>query len=265
MIEFYKYHAIGNDYIVIDPVNHPVPISKDLIIGICNRHTGVGADGVLWGPIIDGSKIFFKIYNSDGSEAERSGNGIRIFAQYVFDKQYTQEKSFDIYTSYGIATIHILEGGMISVLMGSYSQFCKTYNKHILRIDNQTLEGHYINVGNPHCVFFMQTISREQIEKIGPIISNHHIFPNRTNVQIARIVDRQTIELQIWERGSGYTRASGTSSLAVSCIAYMLGLVDTPRITFHMPGGALLVTKDKDNVLLTGPVALVAKGFFVIQ
>lgn len=262
MIEFYKYHAIGNDYIVIDPNFCYIPITKNIVINICNRHTGIGADGVLWGPIIEKNNISFKIYNSDGSEAERSGNGIRIFGQYLFDKRYVKEKVFDVYTISSLATIHIIEKGMISVLMGSYNYFCKTYRKHELNISDQLIEGHYINVGNPHCALFMQVINREKIEKIGPLISNHQIFPNKTNVQLVHILDKKSLELQIWERGAGYTLASGTSCVAVSCIAYMLGLV-APEVTLHLPGGILVVNIENDAVFLTGPVVMVAYGFFV--
>jgi diaminopimelate epimerase len=262
MVEFYKYHAIGNDYIVIDPNICSISITRSIIQSICNRHRGVGADGVLWGPIIENNKISFKIYNSDGSEAERSGNGIRIFAQYAFDKQYVKEKIFDLYTLSSVANIHVLEEGMISVLMGSYNQFCRTYHKHEFQVDDQLLEGHYLDVGNPHCVFFMKTIDSEKIKKIGPIISNHQIFPNKTNVQIARILDSKSLELQVWERGSGYTLASGTSSVAASCIAYMLSL-SSSDVTVHMPGGSLFVRIDKEKVFLTGPTVMVAHGFFI--
>lgn len=267
MIQFYKYHALGNDYIVIDPRDSNTNIGPDLVRLLCERHTGIGADGVLFGPFIEAGKIRFRIFNSDGSEAERSGNGIRIFAKYLYDRKIAENSIFDLYTISGSSQVSIIDinKSIIKVCMGSYTAFCSTYEIHEFLISNEIVQVHYIDIGNPHCVVFMNNVDPEKIKKIGFRISNHQSFPKGANVQIVKVLDNNNLQIEIWERGSGYTLASGTSSVAVSCISKKLNLVSS-KVTVKMPGGNLIVDfDDSDKVFLTGPVKFISKGEYYIE
>lgn len=266
MVRFYKYHALGNDYLLIDPKEHDITVTADLVRLICERHIGIGADGVLWGPFLVNGNFNFRIFNSDGSEAERSGNGIRIFAKYLYDKKYVQNLNFDVYTTSGVANISILntECNSIRVCMGQFSKFCETYEIHQFFISDKIVQVHYINIGNPHCVVIIDEADTEKAKKLGLKIANHQFFAQNTNVQVVQVINQNTIKIEIWERGSGYTLASGTSSVAASCIARKLGLVSS-SVEVQMPGGNLLVDFDNnDNIFLTGPVTYVAEGSYKV-
>jgi diaminopimelate epimerase len=274
MADYYKYHGLGNDYIVIDPNTlgfdfHP---NSESIKLICHRNLGIGSDGILFGPIIEGKKITFKIFNPDGSEAEKSGNGIRIFALYLVDSGYVKENSFDLYTKSGKVEIELIDikSNIIKVSMGKYSFVS---NDIPVLLDQREIINHEINllgkkeiincvnIGNPHCVLVKNSISEILCKELGPILENHRLFPNKTNVQFMQILDRSNIKIEIWERGAGYTLASGTSSCAASCVAHKLGLVDQ-NITVHMQGGTLNVKVCPDELFLIGPVARVSEGHF---
>ena len=274
MTDYYKYHGLGNDYIVIDPNKLGFDFNPDSesIKLICHRNLGIGSDGELFGPITKDKKIVFRIFNPDGSEAEKSGNGIRIFALYLVDSGYVKTDCFDLYTKSGKVTVEVtdIKSNLIKVSMGKYS-FCSTDIPVLLNqgeVINQEIDLlgkkeiiNCVNVGNPHCVLIRQNISEELCKELGPVLENHQLFPNKTNVQFVQVLDRSNIKIAIWERGAGYTWASGTSSCAASCVAYKLGLVDQD-ITVQMQGGELNVKICPDELFLTGPVARVARGAF---
>ena len=271
MHRFTKYHGLGNDYIVIDPKFFKAPLTEKLIQLICDRHLGIGSDGILFGPIAKNNQpFFFKIYNPDGSEAEKSGNGLRIFALYVLDQKYTAADNFFLHTSAGSVEVKILDKSknIIKISLGKFS-FLNTdipallNEKVLINITTKLLGNNEIincvNIGNPHCVLIKEKISSDLIKKIGPVLEKLPIFPNRTNVQIVEIIDRQNIKIEIWERGAGYTLASGTSSSAACCVANKLKLVGND-ITVHMPGGKVAVEIKHNNVYLTGSVSRIASG-----
>ena len=274
MTDYYKYHGLGNDYIVIDPnvLGFDFNPSSASVKLICHRNLGIGSDGILFGPIIDGKKITFKIFNPDGSEAEKSGNGIRIFALYLVDSGYVKENYFDLYTKSGKVAIEVIDikSNIIKVSMGRYSFVSndipvlldqgEIVNREINLLGKKEIIS-CVNVGNPHCVLVRNSISEILCKEIGPLLENHTLFPNKTNVQFMQILDRSNIKIEIWERGAGYTLASGTSSCAASCVAYKLGLVDQ-NITVHMQGGTLNVKVCPDELFLIGPVARVSQGNF---
>lgn len=265
--DFYKYHGLGNDYIVIDPgkVNFPFKVTAENIKLICDRNYGIGSDGILYGPIInDKDRLFeLRIFNPDGSEAEKSGNGIRIFAQYLLDAGYVRSDSFSfLIPKSGIVSIEIIDKltKELRVHMGQYS-----YSNAKITLDGNEMDVSCINVGNPHCVVFVDDFQwlnsvKEAILKYGPIIENDPLFPNRTNVQFVKIIDDKNLQIEIWERGAGYTLASGSSSVAAACAAFNRDLVKN-KVAVHMSGGIMDVEIRGRDVYLNGTVSNVCYGF----
>jgi diaminopimelate epimerase len=240
---------------------------------ICHRNFGIGSDGILYGPIMHGDRIGLRIYNPDGSEAEKSGNGIRIFSRYLRDAGHVSSRKFLLQTKGGEVAVEFLgdAADLIKVDMGGI-----TFRSEEIPVSgpsrevvNETLnlsEGSFtvtcLSVGNPHCVVPLDEISEERARKIGPEIETHALFPNRINVQLLEVMDRCNIKIEIWERGAGYTLASGSSSCAAACAAHKLGLVD-PQVNVHMPGGTIEIEIDESgHVHMTGPVSSVAEGNF---
>lgn len=271
LIPFSKYHALGNDYLVIDPQKIKVvfKLTTNKIKTICHRNFGVGSDGILYGPLFEDKKISLKIFNPDGSEAEKSGNGIRIFSRYLQDEKYVQTKKFKLQTVGGVAQVEFLPNHLIQADMGKATFLSheipvtgpkREVINESLKIKNHSYQVTCVSVGNPHCVIPLPQISGELAKKIGPLVETHSLFPNRINMQLVKVMDRQNIRIEIWERGAGYTLASGSSSCAAAVATHRLGLVDH-HVTVHMPGGSLAIeTSDKYHILMTGPVTPVANG-----
>ncbi len=246
-IPFYKYHALGNDYIVLNPSEAGESLPGDSIRLMCHRNFGIGSDGILLGPIKDPQNEFaLKIFNPDGSQAEKSGNGLRIFTRYLWDKGLIGSDRVTIHTAGGLVNAQVYEDGkLISVDMGEVSFDSRiipvegperdVINEN-MEVDGQTIEFCAATIGNPHCVILKPEISAAEAKEMGPLIENETSFPNRTNVQFMKILDRSNIQIEIWERGAGYTLASGSSSSAAAAVAHRLGLCDS-QITVHMPGG----------------------------
>lgn len=270
-MKFSKYHALGNDYLVLTPqdAQNNVP-SKSDTIKICHRNFGLGSDGILYGPEkSENAQFKLRIFNPDGSEAEKSGNGLRIFAKFLYDSKLVEEnKPFTIDTLGGIVSCIVSQGGsFITVEMGRVSfdsEKIPVKNCHgeVLNQKFNILGDEYLyscaTVGNPHCVLPLKEISHDLACKIGPIIENMtELFPNRTNVQLLKILDRNNIRIEIWERGAGYTLASGSSSSAAASVAHKLGFCDN-NITVHMPGGKIGIIIDKNwNITMSGPATYV--------
>jgi len=275
-VPFNKYHALGNDYLVLDPADLPctpaeIPYSTEQIVRICHRNFGLGSDGILWGPLpADGAQFGLRIFNPDGSEAEKSGNGLRIFTRYLYDKGRVKHEEFTIRTPGGVVRSQVLQNSLIAVEMGRVRFMSDVVpvrpvepRREVLNESIEVLGTSYrycaATIGNPHCVLPLDDVSEELARRIGPHIENDPRFPNRTNVQLLKILDRNNIQIEIWERGAGYTLASGSSSSAAGAVARKLGLVDED-ITVHMPGGELnLRIDDEFNVRMTGPVTRVGK------
>ncbi len=272
--DYYKYHALGNDYIVIDPQKNDIELNERNIKLICHRNYGIGSDGILYGPIFDSrNDIHLRIFNPDGSEAEKSGNGIREFSKYLFEAKYVKNNTFWLKTLGGNVKVTILDdfAKKIKVNMGVPTFVSKdiptlfedreSINK-ILVVDGQKYVVSCVSIGNPHCVMLVNDLSEINIKDIGPKIENHVNFPNKINVQFMKILDRHNIQIEIWERGAGYTLASGTSSCAAASVAYKLNLVDN-NINVHMPGGIININYDEQGSIdMTGDVTSVGYGFF---
>lgn len=270
-MKFYKYHALGNDYVVMDPAdigNGPTSAQVQLI---CHRHFGVGSDGILLGPLKNaGGDFGLRIFNPDGSEAEKSGNGLRIFSRFLWDQGLVRGEPFTIMTPGGRVQSSVHGGGRsVTVEMGQVS--FRSEEIPVLGLPREVLNESLVvqgkellycaaTIGNPHCVIIQEAISEEETRQLGPDIERLHRFPNRTNVQFVKVLDRANIRLEIWERGAGYTLASGSSASAAAAVAKRLGLCDS-GISVHMPGGILSIAVSDDfSVQMTGPVTKVAEG-----
>ena len=273
-MQFHKYHALGNDYLVVNPQHHPDPFSTSEIVRICHRNFGIGSDGILWGPLPaqDGAAFALRIFNPDGSEAQKSGNGLRIFCRYLFDQGLVTHSAFKVHTRGGVveATVHG-EGQSVTINMGQVkfdsalipvAGASRDVIRESLAVDGETLTITAASIGNPHCVVERVATSTADVYRLGPLIESHTMFPERTNVQFLKVRDRNNIEIEIWERGAGYTLASGSSSSAAA-VAHRLGLVDN-EVAVHMPGGTIAIKIGQNYaVTMTGPVTRVADGVLV--
>jgi diaminopimelate epimerase len=271
-MKFSKYHALGNDYLVIDPADGFSALTTDEVRVICHRNFGVGSDGILFGPLPSSKAPFgLRIFNPDGSEAEKSGNGLRIFSRYLWDqKKVSSDTEFTIETAGGIVRSTVYTGGRtVRVDMGNVSfqsdripvvGAVREVLREQIQAGDRQFEYCAATVGNPHCVLPLPEISEELARRYGPILETHSNFPRRTNVQFLQVLDRKNIRIEIWERGAGYTLASGSSSSAAAAVAHKLGLVDN-HVTVHMPGGTLTIEISGDySIRMTGGVTGVAVG-----
>jgi diaminopimelate epimerase len=270
-MKFWKYHALGNDYLVLDPKDLPAPLTTAQVKTICHRNFGVGSDVILLGPLPSKKAPFaLRIFNPDGSEAEKSGNGLRIFSRYLWDRKLFGQDEFAIETPGGLVKSTVFDGGkMVRVEMGKVSFWSdkipvtgprrEVINEKI-SVGGREFTFCAATVGNPHCVLPLPEISAKLAHEFGPLLETHANFPNRINVQFLKVLDRKNIQIEIWERGAGYTLASGSSSSAAAAVAHKLGLCDR-KITIHMPGGKLAIEIGDDfDILMTGPVTKVAEG-----
>jgi len=270
-MKYEKYHALGNDYLVMHPSELEDELSTERISMVCHRHYGVGSDGILLGPTGSLSCDFgLRIFNPDGSEAEKSGNGIRIFSRFLWDKRLVGYKPFTVETLGGPVTCQVSsEGKSVMVNMGKVS-FDSTQipvagpQREVLK-EQMEVGGRLWNycaatVGNPHCVIPCDNPLPETAKHYGPLMEVNPRFPNRTNVQFMKVIDRKNIRIEIWERGAGYTLASGSSSTAAAAVAFKLGLCGS-HINVHMPGGLIRIDLTDDyEATMTGPVTRVCEG-----
>ncbi|KPK62898.1 MAG: diaminopimelate epimerase [Planctomycetes bacterium SM23_32] len=270
-MRFWKYHGLGNDYVVLDAAEAGETMEPARVRVICHRNYGVGSDGILLGPLpAEEAEFGVRIYNPDGSEAEKSGNGLRIFSRWLFDTGRVGEDEFTIWTLGGLVRSRVSDGGrQVTVEMGRVSFHSadipvggpprEVINEEI-EVCGQVLTFCAATVGNPHCVIPRAEVSAEEARALGPHIETDPRFPNRTNVQFMQVLDPASIRIEIWERGAGYTLASGSSASAAAAVARRLGQCDR-RVAVHMPGGRLDITVADDfAITMTGPVTRVAEG-----
>jgi diaminopimelate epimerase len=270
---FVKGHGLGNDYLVLTGKDQGRELSPRAIQKICDRHWGVGGDGILLLVPSAVADFGLRIFNPDGSEAEKSGNGLRIFAKFLHDHGHARSPRFTVETRGGIVecVCHVRDGRVeaVTVEMGRATFRAPEIpmngpDREVvgvpLQVDGTTLTVTAVSVGNPHCVVFVPRLDEQEARRLGPLIERHPAFPNRTNVQFARVHARDTVDILIWERGAGWTLASGSSSCAVACAAVKNGLTDR-RVTVRMPGGQLAIEVREDwSIRLEGPVEEVCTG-----
>ncbi len=274
---FFKGHGLGNDYIALDPKQLTFRLTPKTIRALCDRHWGVGSDGIL--ALTPSRKADFglRIFNPDGSEAEKSGNGLRIFGCYLHAAQHTRRRAFSVETKGGVVRVELdvdrrgrVNGATVEMGRASFAPNdlpCTIKARELIRqpikAAGQSLRFTGVSIGNPHCVIFHDPggkWTREDLLRMGPALEAHPTFPRRTNAQLAAATGPHTVSILIWERGAGETQASGSSACAAAAAAVRLGLVTSP-VTVTAPGGKLNVTVDAQyNLTLKGPVVEVYQG-----
>jgi diaminopimelate epimerase len=262
-VHYVKSHGLGNDYLVMDPDTQPVELTPAAIRLICHRNFGIGSDGILLRFPSPRADFGVRILNPDGSEAEKSGNGVRIFAKYLYDTGRAASAAFSLDTLGGIVRIRIVETaeGRARVIAADMGR--ATFDPlRAIEVGGETFAVTFLSVGNPHCVILVDDLDAVDFQRLGPRIESHPAFPNRTNVQFAQVLGPRNVRILIWERGAGETLASGSSSCAVAAACHRLGLVGGD-VTIHMPGGDLSIQIDADGeIQMTGPVEEVCRGEF---
>ena len=281
MIPFVKGHGLGNDYLVVRAADLPEGrVDAEMARRLCDRHRGIGGDGVLVHVASARADAGVRIFNPDGSEAEKSGNGLRIFAKYLWDHGHLTTPTFTVETASGVVECECLvtDGRVDAVIVEMGRVTFQASEIPLQSIAGEAIEVPLempggeplvvtaLSIGNPHCVVFDGDVSETRCRALGPVIERHAAFPRRTNVQLARMTDRTTVDIQIWERGAGYTLASGSSSCAAAAAAVRTGRAQAGRILVTMPGGGLVVDVRGDwSIRLEGPVVETYTGEFAIE
>jgi diaminopimelate epimerase len=262
-MKFTKMHGLGNDYVVLDGIRQKIHLTPTLIRKLCDRHFGIGTDGViLILPIHKsaGADFRMQIFNADGSEAEMCGNGIRCLAKFVYDHGLTRKKVLNIQTLSGMKLLRL------SVTKSKVKTVCVEMGQPIevgnegLDVTDEEFAATLVNIGNPHCVIFTRKIDKLPIERYGSQVECHSKFPNRTNVEFVEIIDKSNIKQRTWERGVGETLACGTGA-AAAVVAGVHNKLLNRKVTVHLKGGNLQVDYTLiGNIYITGPAEEVFSG-----
>lgn len=269
-MEFYKYHSLGNDYLVYDVQRNQEELNEEKIRRICSRNFGVGSDGIVAGLYEKEGHGYVRVFNPDGTETEQGGNAIRIFAHYLKVMDYTKRESFSLFTKSGEVELRYLnsEGTRIQMTMGKLSFDSRTLGlsgpqreavHEYFNFGGEEYDATCVSIGNPHCVVIMKEVDRETICRIGKYSECAPYFPERINTQIVKILDKNNIQIETFERGVGYTLSSATGSCAAAGAALKLGLIDSD-VMVHMPGGKLWTQIDDEwNVKMVGSVKRICR------
>lgn len=273
-MKFTKMQGLGNDYVYVNCMEEEIENPSELAKQVSDRHYGVGSDGlILIGPS-EHADFEMKMYNADGSRGEMCGNGIRCVGKYVYDYGLTDRTEISVETLGGIKYLSLtVENGKVSLVkvdMGSPifvpEQIPVKAGRQDavdvpINVDGKEYRMTCISMGNPHAVVYMDDIKGLEIEKIGPKFEQHPCFPNRVNTEFAHVIDRQTAEMRVWERGSGETLACGTGACAVAVSCMVNGLTDD-TVTVRLLGGNLEIAWDREKniVYMTGPATVVFDG-----
>ncbi|MDR5682794.1 MAG: diaminopimelate epimerase [Armatimonadota bacterium] len=273
MNRFVKSHALGNDYIIVDPTQLSFELTPQAIRRICDRHFGIGSDGILAHVPSHSADFGLRIYNPDGTEAEKSGNGLRIFAKYLYDHGHTPRTRFTVETPGGIVTcdLHREYAAVRSITVDMGEATFRSDRipaggppreivDEELEVGPMRLRVTAVNVGNPHCVVFTEDLGSVDFHTLGPALERHPLFPQRANVQFAQVLSADRVRIRIWERGAGETLASGSSASAVAAACVRRGLTDR-RVVVEMDGGVLSIeVKEGYALRMTGPASEVYAG-----
>jgi diaminopimelate epimerase len=275
-LSFRKYHGLGNDFVLVDNRQQSQPlITPEQALQICDRRFGVGADGVIFLlPPEHGSDHTMRIYNSDGSEPEMCGNGIRCLAQFLQDLGVDPraDGSYPIHTLAGEIVPRLGNDGLITVDMGlprllaaeiptTLVAGSEKVIEQPLQVDGQTWSVTCVSMGNPHCVMFVPDVSPFNLAEIGPHFEHHPVFPQRTNTEFVQVINRQHLKMRVWERGAGETLACGTGACAVLVAAVLTGRSES-EATVALPGGNLIIRWDRESqkVWMSGSAQFVFSG-----
>ncbi len=273
MSRFVKSHALGNDYIVVDSADLDFPLTAEAVRRLCDRHFGVGSDGVLVRVPSQRADFGLRIYNPDGSEAEKSGNGLRIFAKYLYEHGHARAPRFTVETLGGVVRcdLELRDGRVVEVTVDMGEATFSSSRipaagpprevvDEAVEVQGGVLRVTAVNVGNPHCVVFTQDLGQVDLLRLGPALECHPLFPQRTNVQFAQVLAPDRVRIRIWERGAGHTLASGSSACAVAAACVRRGLTGR-SLRVEMEGGTLRVSVEEGYRLrMTGPASEVYTG-----
>ncbi|MBI5460103.1 diaminopimelate epimerase [Methanobacterium sp.] len=281
---FHKMHGLGNDYVVIDEsAEELIPEEKkpEISAELCTRGFSVGADGVIFVVPSAEADIRFRIFNSDGSEAEMCGNGIRCFAKYVYENDVLKQKKMTVETLGGTKelTLHVENGTVKSIRVNMGTATFKTsevpmasdeeeFIDRELLVDGEPLKLTTISVGNPHAIIFTEELEGVALDHLGPLIENHQAFPERINVHFVGVVSSKEVEMLTWERGAGFTMACGTGATSTVIAGYKLGLLQKD-VLVHLPGGDLQITvyekEGKLGAFMEGDAVSVFEGIMELD
>jgi diaminopimelate epimerase len=275
MIEFTKYHGLGNDFILLDNRHTPEPlVSPQQAIAMCDRHFGIGADGVIFAlPGQENTDYTMRIFNSDGSEPEMCGNGIRCLAQFLADLEgnSTPGKAYAIHTLAGIITPRLQGNSQVKVDMGFPQLTAAAIPTTLANPDHKVINCPLevagqswlvtcVSMGNPHCITFVEDVAAIPLETIGTLFEHHPLFPQRINTEFIEVIRPDYLKMRVWERGAGITLACGTGACA-SVVAGVLTNKCDRICTVELPGGCLIIEWSTDGrVYMTGPAQRVFRG-----
>lgn len=274
MLKFTKMQGLGNDYVYMDAINQEIGNEKELAIKVSDRHFGIGSDGLI---LICKSEIAdfkMRILNSDGSEAEMCGNGIRCVGKFVYDNGLTTKTDLKIETLAGIKelVLNVVNGKVDTVRVNMGEPILKPElipvkainNKVELNVLDRKFDFTCVSMGNPHAITIVEDTKNFEVEKYGKIVEVDNHFPNRTNVEFINVIDKNNINMRVWERGAGETLACGTGSCASTVACILNGLIDR-KVDVHLLGGDLLIEWDEkdNNVYMTGEAKTVFEGIWL--
>lgn len=276
-MRFSKLHGIGNDFIIIDGLREKLPSDLNKTAEkLCDRHFGIGADGLIIVQPSDVAALRMRIINSDGSEAEMCGNGIRCFAKYVFEAGYVKKEQFTVETLAGIMTPRVVlqDGEIKGITVDMGKPLLQRSDVPMLGPDGQAideplkvLDATYrvtcLWVGVPHCVIFVDEVEKIDLWKYGPALEKHPVFPKKTNVHFVEVINDEELKMKVWERGAGITQACGTGACA-TLVAAVLNKKTGKKAKVRLPGGSLDIEWADDNrIYMTGPAQEVCRGEIV--
>ncbi len=262
-MHFTKYHGLGNDFIFLDgaaaqAVKAPAPLAVQL----CNRRTGIGADGLILLLPSQTADVRMRIINSDGSEAEMCGNASRCVPLHLLTTGQTHKKQITLETLAGPIQTEVLDeqAGLVRVNMGTPRDTKVPFS---VQLNHQNWEGTFVSMGNPHFVLFVDEAEKFPVEQVGPQLEVHPAFPHKTNVEFVQVIDRHTVRMRVWERGAGITQACGTGACATA-VACMLNHCTDTELTVKLDGGDLQITwPGRQDIWMTGPAQRVFEGEIV--
>ncbi len=273
-MKFTKMEGLGNDYVYVNCFEETVEDPKSIAIKVSDRHFGIGSDGLILIKPSEVADFCMDMYNADGSQSEMCGNGIRCVAKYVYDYGLTDKTSISVETLAGIKYLDLkIEDGkavMITVNMGAPELIAdkvpvksdkeKVIDEPIV-VDGKEYRMTCISMGNPHCIVFVDDTKNFPLEEVGPLFESHEVFPNRVNAEFVQILDRKTVNMRVWERGSGETLACGTGTCATVVASCLNGHTED-EVTVHLLGGDLHIKWDREEnlVYMTGPAKVVFDG-----
>lgn len=277
-IEFAKYHGSGNDFVLIEDMRSSVNLTTDQIAGMCERHTGIGADGVMFIRPSDTADLKMTYHNADGTEAEMCGNGIRCFAKYAHDYRLVRQEVLAVETRAGVRRVELVVEDGVAVAarvdmgvpkLSPAEVPVRTGEGEAVDVALPSSHGDVyatcVSMGNPHCVVFGPDVSQAPVRSLGWELERASMFPEGVNVEFVEVMDRGHLRARVWERGVGETMACGTGACAAAVAAARTGKTDR-QVEVELPGGTLTVDwTDSGTVMLTGPATQVMTGMYFLQ